>query len=64
MSTAIEFSNISKQYSVGLVSTKTLSYDLNRWWQRSALSHEDPYFNVVQLMTALLPSTAICLSIA
>ena len=28
--TAIEFENISKQYRLGLVSTGTLSHDLNR----------------------------------
>ena len=33
MATAIEFNNISKQCRLGLVSTKTLSHDLNRWWQ-------------------------------
>jgi len=27
--TAIEFENISKQYRLGLVSTKTLSHDIN-----------------------------------
>ncbi|MCL4100559.1 hypothetical protein MMG03_000124 [Fibrobacter succinogenes] len=29
MATAIEFENISKQYRLGLVSTGTLSHDLN-----------------------------------
>ena len=43
MTTAIEFNNISKQYRLGLVSTKTLSHDLNRWWQTSVLHKEDPY---------------------
>jgi lipopolysaccharide transport system ATP-binding protein len=28
---AIKFNTISKQYRLGLVSTKTLSHDLNRW---------------------------------
>ena len=32
MSTAIEFDHVSKQYRLGLVSTGTLSHDLNRWW--------------------------------
>lgn len=44
--TAIEFENISKQYRLGLVSTKTLSHDLNRWWQTSILHHEDPYLKI------------------
>lgn len=43
MTTAIEFNNISKQYHLGLVSTKTLRHDLNRWWQTSVLHKEDPY---------------------
>ncbi|MCQ2307109.1 MAG: hypothetical protein MJ000_06060 [Bacteroidales bacterium] len=30
--TAIEFENISKQYRLGLVSTKTLSHDIRRFW--------------------------------
>ena len=44
--TAIEFENISKQYRLGLVSTRTLSHDLNRWWQTSVLRKEDPYLKV------------------
>jgi lipopolysaccharide transport system ATP-binding protein len=43
---AIKFSNISKQYRLGLVSTKTLSHDLNRWWQTSILGKEDPYLKI------------------
>ncbi len=46
MNTAIEFSNISKQYRLGLVSTKTLSHDLNRWWQTAVLHKEDPYLKI------------------
>lgn len=46
MTTAIEFNDISKQYRLGLVSTKTLSHDLNRWWQTSVLHKEDPYLKV------------------
>lgn len=46
MSTAIEFDNISKQYRLGLVSTRTLSHDLNRWWQTSILHKEDPYLKI------------------
>ena len=46
MSTAIEFNNISKQYRLGLVSTKTLSHDLNRWWQTSVLHKDDPYLKI------------------
>ena len=46
MSTAIEFENISKQYRLGLVSTGTLSHDLNRLWQTKVLRREDPYLKV------------------
>lgn len=43
---AIQFENISKQYRLGLVSTRTLSHDLNRWWQTSILKKEDPYLKI------------------
>jgi len=43
---AIQFENISKQYRLGLVSTKTLSHDLNRWWQTAILKREDPYLKI------------------
>ena len=43
---AIKFENISKQYRLGLVSTKTLSHDLNRWWQTAVLRKEDPYLKI------------------
>ncbi|MDR1737719.1 MAG: ATP-binding cassette domain-containing protein [Candidatus Symbiothrix sp.] len=43
---AIRFENISKQYRLGLVSTKTLSHDVNRWWQTSVLGKEDPYLKI------------------
>lgn len=46
MSIAIEFNHISKQYRLGLVSTRTLSHDLNRWWQTSILHKEDPYLKI------------------
>lgn len=43
---AIKFENISKQYRLGLVSTQTLSHDLNRWWQTAILRKEDPYLKI------------------
>ncbi len=43
---AIKFEHISKQYRLGLVSTKTLSHDLNRWWQMNVLQKEDPYLRI------------------
>lgn len=46
MPTAIEFDNISKQYRLGLVSTRTLSHDLNRWWKMNVLRRDDPYLKI------------------
>lgn len=46
MSSAIEFENVSKQYRLGLVSTGTISHDLNRWWTMNILRKEDPYLKV------------------
>lgn len=42
------FENISKQYRLGLVSTGTLSHDLNRFWQTKVLRREDPYLKKEQ----------------
>lgn len=49
MSTAIEFNHIGKQYRLGLVSTKTLSHDLNRWWKTSVQGKEDPYLKIGEI---------------
>lgn len=46
MATAIEFNHVGKQYRLGLVSTKTLSHDLNRWWQTRVMGKEDPYLKI------------------
>lgn len=46
MSTAIEFNHVSKQYRLGLVSTRTLSHDLNRWWTVNIRGKEDPYLKI------------------
>ena len=46
MSTAIEFNHVGKQYRLGLVSTKTLSHDLDRWWKTTILHKEDPYLKI------------------
>ncbi len=46
MSIAIEFNHVGKQYRLGLVSTKTLSHDFNRWWQTSVLGNDDPYLKI------------------
>ncbi len=44
--TAIEFENVSKQYRLGLVSTKTLSHDIRRFWVTNILGKEDPYLKI------------------
>ncbi len=46
MATAIEFNHVGKQYRLGLVSTRTLSHDLNRWWHTAILKQEDPYLRI------------------
>lgn len=43
---AIEFENVGKQYRLGLVSTGTISHDLNRWWSMNILHKEDPYLKI------------------
>jgi lipopolysaccharide transport system ATP-binding protein len=49
MSVAIKIENLSKQYRLGLVSTRTLSHDLNRWWQTAILGmEEDNYLQIGQ----------------
>lgn len=48
MSIAIKIENLSKQYRLGLVSTRTLSHDLNRWWQVNIRGKEDPYLKIGQ----------------
>ena len=49
MVTSIKFENISKQYRLGLVTTKTLQHDLNRWWQTAILRREDPYLKISEI---------------
>ena len=44
--TAIEFEHVSKQYRLGLVSTKTLSHDIRRFWITNVLHREDPYLKI------------------
>jgi len=43
---AIKFENISKEYRLGLVTTQTLSHDLNRWWKMNIRGKEDPYLKI------------------
>jgi len=42
---AIIIENLSKQYRLGVVSTGTLSHDLNRWWHL-VRGKEDPYLKI------------------
>ena len=42
---AIDVAGLGKQYRLGLVGTKTLSHDLNRWWAR-ARGRPDPYARI------------------
>ena len=44
--TAIKFEHVSKQYRLGLVSTKTLSHDIRRFWITNILGKEDPYLKI------------------
>ena len=46
MSTAIKIENVSKQYRLGVISTGTLSHDLNRWWTTKIMRKEDPYLKI------------------
>lgn len=46
MATAIKIENLSKQYRLGLVSTRTLSHDMNRWWQINIRGKDDPYLKI------------------
>lgn len=49
MSTVIKIENLSKQYRLGLVSTKTLSHDLSRWYQMNVRGKDDPNLKVVDV---------------
>ena len=42
MCTAIEFNNISKQYHLGVVSTKTLAQDICHWWMLNVFHKQNP----------------------
>lgn len=43
---AIKIENLSKQYRLGMVSTRTLSHDLNRWYQTTIRGKDDPYMKI------------------
>ena len=44
--TAIEFNHVSKQYRLGLVSTRSLVHDIHRFWITNILGKEDPYLKI------------------
>lgn len=46
MTIAIKIENLSKQYRLGLVSTRTLSHDLNRWWTMNIRGKDDPFLKI------------------
>lgn len=46
---AIKIENLSKQYRLGAVSTRTLSHDLNRWWMMNIRGKNDPYLKIGEL---------------
>ncbi|NVJ64072.1 MAG: ABC transporter ATP-binding protein [Flavobacteriaceae bacterium] len=41
----LKVENVSKQYRLGLVGTRTLSHDINRWWA-FLRGKEDPYLKI------------------
>lgn len=43
---AIEFINVGKQYRLGLVSTRTFSRDLSRWWAMNVRHQDDPFMKI------------------
>jgi len=55
---SIKFENISKQYRLGLVSTRTISHDLNRWWQVSVRGKEDPYLKIGEVNDRAIKGTS------
>jgi lipopolysaccharide transport system ATP-binding protein len=42
----LKVENVSKQYRLGSVGTKTLSGDVHRWWTTKILGKEDPFLKV------------------
>jgi len=45
--TALQIENVSKLYKLGVISTGTISHDLNRWWHRIR-GLDDPYQMVAE----------------
>jgi lipopolysaccharide transport system ATP-binding protein len=44
--TVIQFENIGKLYSLGVVGTHYLTHDVHRWWVTKILRKEDPYLKI------------------
>ena len=57
MTVAIKIENLSKQYRVGLVSTRTLSHDLNRWWTMNIRGKDNPYLKIGESAGKIQPQT-------
>ncbi len=45
MDPVIQIQNLSKMYRLGVISTGTISHDLNRWWYK-VRGKEDPYLKI------------------
>jgi lipopolysaccharide transport system ATP-binding protein len=44
--TVIQFENVGKLYSLGVVGTRSLTHDINRWWITKVMRKEDPYLRI------------------
>jgi lipopolysaccharide transport system ATP-binding protein len=42
----VKVENLSKQYRLGQVSTRTLSHDLHRWWTINIRGEDNPYLKI------------------
>lgn len=53
----LKVENISKQYRLGQVGTRTLSHDLNRWWHKIR-GKEDPYLKIGDINDRTIKGTS------
>jgi lipopolysaccharide transport system ATP-binding protein len=44
--TVLQFENVGKLYSLGIVGTQSLTHDINRWWVTKVLRKSDPYIKI------------------
>lgn len=42
----LQFENVGKLYSLGVVGTQSLTHDVNRWWVTKVLRKTDPYIKI------------------